>query len=521
MDNRKVQRVKPQYAHPTSVINRYFDFLMKMTYDHPVFMTTLVDAVGIAGLTLAVTAPLGRTVSAVAGAGMAVVAYASHFAQHQLYGLPVTDFDGAYHPDVYSYRTAKAEITTQEGHLAILRIDAENHYDAGYAEGYICGEAIKVNLKKTAFLYPIMCVLLGAPVDDDNLMAYLNPILNATPKKYREEMQGKVDGYNKWLQENHPNDEPLKFSQYVLYQLLPDLHNYNPFVENKLSSKLPSMPQLFGCTTIVLRLGKFTFVERVLDWPSHDVAGKYFIQVDRNISGSARTIDVGIPLLSGALTVLNAHGTLFEMNIAYGDKVKQPSGMPAVFMNRYCAEHAEKVTDIHRVLRDVLPLSAYHLTASDGDNTESFHFYQNKETLGQHEVEVLPEDITRPQMMVVANQGLRHAEGVPTIVNHKDSTQRKANAFQFFAQPDNQRSLQEFIDLQTRDVPSPADVRFIKNFMLEIARMALINKCDSVLCEMLVYFDGKLEDVSVVTDNLYAQDRGLEAFRQLSNPRFN
>tara|TARA_R110000868_G_scaffold15698_9_gene71650 strand:- start:671 stop:2263 length:1593 start_codon:yes stop_codon:yes gene_type:complete len=526
MDSRKAQESTSLHPHPASVINRYFETLMSLTYEHPVLMRDVVYIVGASSLALATAPwwlpkfemelPVGKAAAVLGGvAGVAVSAF-SGFAQHRLFGFPVKDLAHAYAPKKINYKSATAEILLDDQHMPLLRIEATDHFDAGYVEGYLLGDAMMHNLEKTDIIYPMMRLFLGAPHRDSDLKPYFIDILNKIPSIYQKEMLGKVTGYNAWLAKHHPDVERLTYEHYLLLQLLPDLHNYNPFDKNRLPIRLPSFPRELGCTTIALRLGHYTFMTRVLDWPAHGVAGKYFIQVDRKIGGVKRTIDIGLPLLSGALTILNEDGLFVEMNISHGLKPDRPHGMPAVFYNRACAENSRNIAEIESVLDNEKPLSAYHLTACDGHETKSFHFYQSQSVQGEHDIETLHQETDSPQLMVVANHGVRYAHGKPTVTNHRDSEERKQNIHHFYQQQQAQEKFAECIDKQAGHQPlAKEDIAEIKELCLQMARLALVSNCESVLCAMYVYFDDKLVDATAATDNLYAQKQELSEFQRL------
>jgi len=525
MQTRTDQDLTSPHQHPNSIVNRYLEGLMRLTYENPLLMRNLIKVVGITSLSLLAAAPVLSTflgmdipvsatiVATVIGTAGAVVSGGSMFAQHKLFGFPVEENQQVYKQKQFISDMAKGELILDDKNMPTLRIEANNHFHAGYVEGYMLADAIKVNLEHVSFLYPLMCAFMKAPVSNSGLKAALADILKTIPQAYLEEMHGKVKGYNAWLGEKHPTLKKLSFEQYLLLQLLPDIRNYNPFQQLGWSSRImPPFNASFACTTIALRLNGYTIITRVLDWPSHNAAGKYFLQIDRKIAGMKRTIDIAIPVLTGALTVLNEDGLLIEMNIAPGEKIAKPEGMPAVLFNRYCAENASCVSDIERLVANEKPLSAYHLTASDGDKTKSFHFYQNPNIQGTHATEALDDNRQSPQLLVVANHGLQFEGSEAKVINHRDSDERKKNIHHLFNRPEMQTKFTSYINKQEL---SREDMRELKEICLQIARLPLVNNCESVLCAIYIYHHRQLIDASVATDNLYAQEKELDKFRRV------
>lgn len=527
MESRTESPSNPPHDRPAKLIDRYFEELMRLSYEHPLLMRNLVRVVGVSSLAL-LTAPFwsqslgldlsaGASVAAVGvGAVAALASGVSSFMQNRFFGLPAKDDASVYQESEFYWQSAMAKIHIEDGGMPCLVIRSDQPYDAGYVEGYILGEAIKHNLAVTDFLYKPMW-LMGAPWSRADIKKYLDAVYAKIPTAYQDEIRGKVAGYNRWLREHYPETKPLALEYYLLLQLLPDIRNYNPFrrPEKDYAFSMPALPNP-ACTTAVLRLGDYTFFTRVLDWPSYGECGNYFLQIDRRIGDARRTIDIGIPLLTGALTVLNEDGLLVEMNVAHGDKVADPQGMPAVFFNRYCAEHASSVEEVNHLIAEQKPLGAYHLTASDGKEVQSFHFYQHPEVQGDHAIDILDRDKADPQLLVVANHGLTFKDSVPTVVNHRDSDQRKVNIHHLFSQKAAQDKFRQFIDKQKQSGDMPQqDLQEMKEFCLQVARLPLVSNCESVLCALYVYHHNQLADASVATDNLYAQKKELDEFKSL------
>lgn len=528
LNRQNQEEFKSPHPHSASVITQYFEWLMKETAEDPIFMTDVVYAGGLSSLLLlgshwlmpliGIDSTVAEAAGTVAGAAGLALSAVNFFAQHHLFGLPVNQKEQVYQDADYQYQSARASIRAEKGVLPVLKITAGHHYDAGYAEGYILGEALRVNIQNANIMHIMIRLNFGAPSHPDELALYLERVKQTIPVYYLDEMRGKVNGYNRWLLEHHPDEQTLSFAHYLLLHLLPDIRNYNPFPKSAMKVDIKPLSPEFGCTTVAMRVGDYTFIIRILDWPSCNV-GKYMMQFDREIADQRRTIDIGVPILSGALTVLNERGLLIEMNVAHGNAVEKPQGMPAVIFNRYCAEHAGSVLELDALIDQMKPLGAYHLTATDGVNTKSYHFYQHQHVPGEHEIEVLSTDKSQPEIMVVANHGLQHVNSVPTKINHRDSDERRNNIHYFFKQPSVQDQLRQFIDRQndTGEI-SAAGIRELQETCLQIARLALVNNCESVLCALFVYHHDRLQSAIAATDNLYAQSQELGDFKQLTMP---
>ncbi len=394
----------------------------------------------------------------------------------------------------------------RKGQFPLLRIKAVNYYNAGYAEGYILGKAMHASLASVQPIYDVIRRILGVPKHDeaDKLRKSLDNVIKTIPESYQQEMQGKVAGYNQWLKENETKSAPLIFEFYLLLQLQPDIHNYRPLPIRVCGFDL-------GCTTIAFRLGDYTVFTRVLDWPSFGIAN-YFLQVERAIQGCKTTIDIGFPLMTGLLTAVNENGLLIQINVAHGEMVKKAQGMPALFFNRYCAEHANSVEDIHKILQKEKPLGAYHMMATNGLSTKAFHFYQNMNTKGDHAVDELPQVKTSPTLLVVANSGVQIIKEKVCAYNYKDSHERHENVKTFFSH----LTLQPYIAKQEGNKTlSSEDITQLEEIALQIARLALVNNCGSTLCALYVFYKDKIIDARAVADNHFAPDQPLSSFKKL------
>lgn len=499
------------HQYPQSYIRRYYEFLMQKTYEDPVATQKLIKIIGAAGVALMASPALSAmfevavprslsTAAASVGILAATGAGFSWFIQNYLFGAPIDKSKVIYQPDYYTYQSAKATLTCEEGYLPKLTITANTHYDAGYAEGMILAPYLHECVKKSKVIYLMICTWLKAPYNSDKLFDFIAPVLAKIPTEYLEEMQGKVEAYNTWLINNRIDAKPLTLEYYFTLQLLPDFHNFNPFKKNAstVSEVLPA------CTTFAVRSGDYLAFGRVLDWPSYGFAGYYFLQIERAIKGKLTSNDITIPLLTGALTIRNEANLLMEMNISHGDHVFSAQGIPATFYNRFCADSVHSLAELASFVDNYKPLSAYHLTATDGDEVISYHFYQNNLDKNKHHADQLATIKDQPQLLATANEGLHHFPGKNHIHNHNDSSERKHNLAAFFSHVETNAKLMN------------TDVNNLKDICLQMARLPLINNPGSVLAAFFIFHHKELVDASIATDNAYAANHELSEFKRLS-----
>ncbi len=459
--------------------------------------------------TLGTFATLG---SSLLGGLTSLTALAGRFISDNIFGKPASKIADTYQDNEDAeYQGATATFVRQEGHCPKLVIQAGKPHQAGYVEGYALAPQIQSSLEQINFLYQFIRPLIGAPKKDSDMAAFLRDIEKHIPPRFVEEMKGKVQGYDQWLADNHLDGPTLSYEKYLLLHLLPDAHHYLPFKNPKMVA-LPNM----GCTSTAIRTGKHVLYSRVLDWPAYNVAGSQFLQIERHVGDFQATTDIGLPLMTGALTSINESGLFVQMNVSRSNKVITPKGMPALFYNRYIAEMAKSVVDAEKLVNATdkpQPLSAYHLQVSDGSQMKAIHLQLSREQQGEHHIEALARDKESPSILTVANNGVRWQSGDDSLVlkpiSHHDSDARRANIHAFFARTEVQEKLQAIRNTEVLSLDDKADLMAM---MHQLCQLDLVNNCESVLCLLLLYSEGQLVEARMASDNLYAPDKAMGEF---------
>lgn len=540
------------YQHSESALYHNLERLAEFTFRYPNLSAFSIDAVAaLAGSISALSLVNGSASGAGLGLFGAAAALGSRMLQRNVIGFPLpADFVG-YRPAEFEFigegkDKATAKMVVEHGEMPRLVVRAQSHYAAGYVEGKMLGPQIAEALRHTDFLYDVVSSGIqfpdslndlynlvshakryasGGSKDNERLADKLADVKRTIPDDYFNEMRGKIDGYDQWCAETDTNAPMLTLDYYILLQILPDFLNYKPFAKGPgVEGEIPGLVAGMACTTIAMRLGSYTAVARVLDWPSHGFAGRSIFQLDKQIEGFKRTVDISTPIVSGGLTVLNEDGLLVEINVSHGDidftADKKPVGMPAIFTVRHVAEQASCVNEIQALIdKDAKPLGPFHLTASDGKQTKSFHFYQSREEKGEHASDVLSEQRDRPQLMLVTNHGVQFDGEDSQSVNHRDSDQRKANLTAFFAHPPVAAKLEMLCEKQQAcSELSVSDLKELQEILIAATRLPLVRNAQSVLCALYIYKENQLQVAKAASNNMYAQDRNLSEFREIENP---
>jgi hypothetical protein len=265
-----------------------------------------------------------------------------------------------------------------EGDLPILSLDSDDPFRAGKAHGYLCGDAINRVSKRLGL---VMHTLARQPRSDrlPNTLAGLRQVI---PHEYFREMEGLVEGYNKWAQEQPWWQFPKKLTldDVLLLHLIPDSLHFQAGAFERGLTEVSSGELAVACSAIVDRDPQNGFVfARNMDWPSFGLVGAYSLIINRkHTNGYQSTVEVGVPGFVGTLTGMNSQGLSLAMNVCSGN-TQVMTGMPASLYNRACLERCRTIIDVESFIHNQLPLGAYHLTVTDRERAESIHFFQSHE----------------------------------------------------------------------------------------------------------------------------------------------
>lgn len=257
-----------------------------------------------------------------------------------------------------------------QGDVPILELQSDDPYKAGVAHGYLLSSQFNRILKNLDAVHVLDPQMFPMP---KHVPHVLKALRSKIPQEYLKEMQGVVDGYNKWADEGFFTRRKLSLDELILIHLQPDLQHFKTRDQEKRDKQKLSV----GCTVIVDKDQKEGFVfGRNMDWASLDIFGSTSLIFNRRYTGNKQsTVEVGIAGFVGTLTGMNKQGVCLAMNTCEG-KTEEISGMPAGFYNRYILENSKNVDEVVAKVARSCPLGDYHLSVSDNQKALSFHFYQ-------------------------------------------------------------------------------------------------------------------------------------------------
>ena len=348
---------------------------------HPTIVKIVVIAAAILGIGLLASLPftalfLGGGCIAAIAVGGGVLTLASSIA------LLILDILIPPHHNMANHAFKPGECEGgrlyYDGDVPILSLNSDDPYKAGEAHGYLCGSAISHLSRRFAF---ILHTLARQPRADQLSPELLADIRQKIPDNYLLEMQGLLEGYNKWAKEYWWQlPKKITLDDILLFHLMPDSVHFHPNASKRAQKERESSKTspLLACTAIVDRdeNGGLVFL-RNMDWPSFGLAGTYSLVIHRKHRDHlCSTLEVGTPGLVGTLTGMNSQGLGLGMNVCSGS-TWSIRGMPASFYNRACLENCQSVEGVEKFTRDNPPLGPYHLTVADAKQASSIHFYQS------------------------------------------------------------------------------------------------------------------------------------------------
>lgn len=294
----------------------------------------------------------------------------------------------------HTYKPGKCEggELYYDGDVPTLSLNADNPRSAGKAQGYLCGEAICRLTRRLDLVFYRFYLKKNHTM----LEKARKTLQQEKYKAYLEEMEGLVEGYNKWARK-HWWKLPKKISVDDIFflNLIPDsLHCDQETIQQE--APVCHQEKAVACAAIVTGDSQTgpTFA-RNLDWHSLGILGKESLVINRKHkqgSGLHNTIEVGFPGFIGTLTGMNSKGLSIAMNCCYFDQVIE-GGLMSSLYNRYCLEHFQYAPEVKTFSKEQAPLTPYHLTIADDLNVaESIHFNQ-KLMSGGHCVRQSKDDI--------------------------------------------------------------------------------------------------------------------------------
>lgn len=357
--------------------------------DHP----SIVKAIEISGMVFGAASlilfpaifrvtKLGAIAFALVGSLTAVVCYAAYKILD--IAVPPHHFmeNHVFTPGVYG-----AGKLYYQGDVPILELQSDDPYEAGVAHGYLMGAPLDDLLQRLAMIKRFARMPHAGQTPET-----LKAIREMLEPDHVREMEGMVDGFNQWAQENKWFKHTVTVEDLILFHLMPDSIHFSPKEmeaelggvqddEAESPGLLDHVLNVLGCTVVIDQDQEEGMVfGRNMDWPSFGVFGTYTLIINRKYSDQKySTAEIGVPGFVGTLTGMNKHGLSLAMNVCPGN-TKSIRGVPAAFFNRSRLESCQSVKEVEENNEKEAPLGSYHLSAADAQGVaKSFHFYQGSD----------------------------------------------------------------------------------------------------------------------------------------------
>jgi len=324
----------------------------------------------------------------------------------------------------HCYKCAKtndAEIYYEKD-IPILSIKTQDPYKAGFSHGYLLGKQINElrNIWTLAIQKLPNFLFIHTSPKANEIPKLIDKVKNTIPQKYLIEMQGLVDGFNKWADEKWFFLKPRKLTlnELILFHLEPDIRHFNHLdIERKVS--LVKKHLGVACSAIVAKdpIEGNVFAAST-DWPTFGCGNAALIILRENKTKQA---EIGLPGFVGTLCGMNDSGFSLRMNICDG-KTQDVAGMPNAFLTRLCLEKCKKVKDVKNIIENHPSLGPFHIIAVNETDAQAFFIKQGKN---------LPyriRNISQQEPLIVTNFRYDTDEKPTDSVNFSDEREQRINA---------------------------------------------------------------------------------------------
>lgn len=349
-----------------------FEQIVNLVFHHPTAVTVMMVAEGVLSCVAIAACPfVGGVTAVILGIGGAIFLTASVVVI--VAGTIFFRNTFGFHHDMRQHTfTPTSQGTARlfyQGDVPILELASDDPYRVGHDQGCMMGPYLKKILSRLNFAKYFVKFFL----ETKRFPHILRAIKEKIPSEYLEEMKGIADGFNTW-QERESSSKKIEVTidTLLMLHLMADQCHFDQNGAEKMAS--------VACTVVVDRDEKegLTF-GRNMDWPSFGIFGDMSCVIHRKYSDGRRsTAEVGFPGLVGTFTGMNDRGVSLAMNVCAGHTISV-RGMPAVFFNRSCLEHADSALHIKKRAKEETPLGPYHLTVVDATSAQSIHFWQGGE----------------------------------------------------------------------------------------------------------------------------------------------
>ncbi len=251
-----------------------------------------------------------------------------------------------------------------ENDVPILRLDMKDPYKAGFAQGFLCGDAI-------FWLIRLSPIFLSKEIPQ----SVIERLESKIPEKYRKEMQGIADGCNERRKGCFLNELKVTAEEVLRLNLVVD-STY--LLEEQAQTQV-------ACTSIIEKDadGNIVFA-RNMDWLSLSFVGACSLVTHRVEEGNV-LVSSTIGGFIGVPTGMNQHGLAIAINsctdFIENEKrslEERTQGMPIGFYTRACLAKCKNIADVEEFIEENPFAGPYHLIVADRDGGASFHLFQGE-----------------------------------------------------------------------------------------------------------------------------------------------
>jgi hypothetical protein len=248
--------------------------------------------------------------------------------------------------------------------IPVLKMTSQKPEEMGFAQGYLAGKNIHAMWKR--YLRPGCNLLFHSLSGYEKLLKEANKVV--IPEAYRKEMEGMVEGYNKWREEEDAREGLFIASRKLTLTDVIAWHSFIDIYKGDMEAMSP-----LGCSAVAVRNGNGVLLGRNLEWPSLRVVADNTLMVVRKPEKGLQSAIACFAGNVGSITGVNEEGVCTILNEA--GKTFKPGRVPYNLLHRLVLEQASSVREAKEVVRNNPPASSHLMTIGSPTEATLLQFY--------------------------------------------------------------------------------------------------------------------------------------------------
>ncbi|MBS3903928.1 MAG: hypothetical protein KGZ39_01210 [Simkania sp.] len=347
---------------PPPFLVRAWNETHEFSLDYPLASLTTTLALSALGLTMISSAPFVAGTIPLSLLGIVSMGASSPFAlamiknyRHLLFAF-TPSLGNLLNGEAFAVKSCRGGKLYYQNGIPVLHITASTNKEAGITQGYLTGKNIHEIWKR--YIQVLIPFYARSLHGYENLKKTVSSL--HVPQPYQEELQGIVEGYNRWLTEYKQEKGLVRFGQPLTYQ---DLLLWHAMIDLLKKNGTPSALSSNVIISSENAKGQIA-IGRNLDIPSMNFLGHQSLLIRRHIKGQLPSITISLPGSVGSFTGINQHGVFAALNDA--GRAFHFRGIPSSIFLRFILDSSNSANAAKRQISNALsPASSHLLSVAD------------------------------------------------------------------------------------------------------------------------------------------------------------